>query len=81
LTELYLYWNQIIDISPLANLTSLTNLWLMEMQISDISPLVDNEGLSTGDNIDLWGNPLSTDSINTYIPQLEARGVFVHYGS
>ena len=27
----------------------------------------------------LDGNPLSSDSINIYIPQLKARGVFVEY--
>jgi len=27
----------------------------------------------------LLGNPLSPDSINIYIPQLEARGVTVYY--
>ncbi|MCL0069783.1 PKD domain-containing protein [Dehalococcoidia bacterium] len=34
-----------------------------------------NEGLSAGDEISLAGNPLSEESLNTYIPQLEARGV------
>jgi len=27
----------------------------------------------------LWNNPLSDTSINTYIPQLQARGVTVYY--
>jgi len=40
---------------------------------------VDNEGLSEGDQVYLNGNPLSSASINTYIPQLEARGVIVEY--
>ena len=81
LTELGLCCgNQISDISPLANLTSLTELGLCcGNQISDISPLVQNEGLGTGDYIDLWENPLSSDSVNIYIPQLEARGVTVVY--
>ena len=47
--------------------------------ISDISPLVENSGLSMGDTIDLRGNPLSTESVNVYIPQLEARGVEVKF--
>ena len=71
--------NQISDISPLANLTSVTDLFLDGNQISDISPLVQNEGLGTGDYINLLSNPLSSDSINIYIPQLEARGVVVVY--
>jgi hypothetical protein len=40
---------------------------------------VDNEGLSEGDEINLTGNPLNSDSINIYIPQLAARGVTVYY--
>jgi len=71
--------NQIIDISPLANLTSLMYLTLENNQIIDISPLVENEGLGTGDVVDLQGNPLSSDSINIYIPELQARGVIVYY--
>jgi Leucine-rich repeat (LRR) protein len=79
LDNLYVGGNQISDISALANLTSLTHLALYNNQISDISPLVDNEGLSEGDEVDLRNNPLSSDSINIDIPQLEARGVIVYY--
>lgn len=79
LTDLWLNQNQISDISPLTNLTSLTDLLLWYNQISDISPLVDNEGLSEWDIVNLSGNPLSSDSINIYIRQLEARGVNVNY--
>jgi Leucine-rich repeat (LRR) protein len=67
--------NQISDISPLANLTSLTFLNLSHNEIRDISPLVQNEGLGTGDEVYLDGNPLSSNSTNIYIPQLQARGV------
>jgi len=79
LTSLDLFDNQISDISPLANLTSLTNLWLDLNQISDIKPLVDNPGLGDGDHVVLRFNPLSDTSLDTYVPQLEARGVFVDY--
>jgi len=79
LTVLSSGWNQIEDISALANLTSLTELYLRSNQISDIRPLVQNEGLGTGDEVALNENPLSPDSINIYIPQLEARGVTVDY--
>lgn len=48
-------------------------------QISDISPLVENEGPGEGGFVDLRWNPLSPDSINTYIPELEARGVNVYF--
>jgi hypothetical protein len=40
---------------------------------------VENEGLSEGDGIDLRGNLLSSDSLNTYIPQLREGGVNVLY--
>jgi Leucine-rich repeat (LRR) protein len=79
LTRLDLGYNQISDISPLANLTSLIELHLDLNNISDIKPLVDNPGLGDGDHVVLWFNPLSDASLNTYIPQLEARGVFVDY--
>jgi hypothetical protein len=77
LEELGLYNNQISDISPLENLTRLEWLQLRGNQISNIEPLVQNQGLSEGDMIHLRDNPLSYESINTYIPQLEARGISV----
>ncbi len=40
---------------------------------------MDNEGLSANDEVYLSGNPLSPDSVNIYIPELEARGVTVVY--
>jgi len=79
LMSLNLEQNKIIDISPLANLTSLIRLHLLGNQISDISPLVQNEGLGGGDKVYLSGNPLSSDSINIYIPKLQTRGVTVDY--
>ena len=79
LNWLFIENNQITDISALANLVSLTILRLTSNQISDISALVDNQGLGEGDVIELPNNPLSNDSINIYIPELEARGVDVYY--
>lgn len=79
LTDLRLYNNQISDVSSLANLTNLRLLFLYDNQISDISTLEQNEELGTGDLIDLRLNPLSSDSINIYIPQLQTRGVTVYY--
>ena len=81
LAALTLVNNQISDISPLSGLISLTTLYLIDNQISDIEPLVDNPGLSSGDDVYLNGNPLSTASIDTYIPQLKARGVTVEYNA
>lgn len=71
--------NQIADISALAELTNLSWLELYGNQITDIFPLVQNQGINTGDYVELINNPLSETSINTYIPQLQARGVFVNY--
>ena len=79
LTSLVLGDNQISDFLPLAGLTGLTSLSLHSNQISDISVLVDNNGLGEGDEVDLRWNPLSEQSINEYIPALEARGVTVDY--
>ena len=78
LRTLYLSSNQITDVSPLAGLPALQFLHLRSNQITDIAPLVSNMGLGFGDVVFLRGNPLSTDSLNTHIPALEARGVRVH---
>jgi len=75
LYELHFYKNNISDISVLAGLTNLYELSLGGNNISDISPLVANSGLAEGDFIGLFPNPLSTTSINIYVPQLEERGV------
>jgi Leucine-rich repeat (LRR) protein len=69
--------NQISDISPLTSLTKLTILELGWNQINDISPLIQNDGLGAGDVIYLPENPLSSDSSNIYVPELQARGVTV----
>jgi internalin A len=79
LTRLELQGNGITDISALAYLTRLTWLELQDNEIEDISPLVDNQGLSEGDSVDLRNNPLSSTSIDHYIPDLEKRGVDVDY--
>ncbi len=65
--------NQISDISSLAALTNLRSVTLWNNQISDASPLLELVFL---ENVFiLSGNPLSVDSLNIYIPELEARGV------
>ncbi|MFC1944554.1 leucine-rich repeat domain-containing protein [Chloroflexota bacterium] len=79
LTILYLNNNQINDLSPLQNLTNLIELSLVGNEISDLQPLVDNEGLATGDIVYLEDNPLSSISLVSLIPALEARGVVVSY--
>jgi outer membrane murein-binding lipoprotein Lpp len=79
LQNIYLADNNISDISALAGLTNLQELSLWGNDISDISPLVANSGLSAGDIVNLSGNPLSTTSVDVYIPQLEERGVNIIY--
>jgi len=73
LWTLDLDYNQITDISPLSNLNNLWMLHLRHNRISDISPLLAIEWLLELDSIALEGNPLSADSINIYIPQLETK--------
>jgi len=63
----------------LSALINLKELGLANNQIVDIFPLTQNSGINVGDTIYLTNNPLDETSINTYIPQLEARGVTVHY--
>jgi len=95
LAVIWLDSNNITDVSPLSGLTRLGEIeqdsWLdrrdeiaiclglRDNQITSIEALVANEGLSVADGIDLRDNPLSTESLSTYIPELEERGVNVLY--
>ena len=69
--------NEVVDITALEFLTELMELNLSYNQIADISPLSANEGLGDGDSIDLRGNPLSDDSLETIVPLLAGRGAQV----
>jgi hypothetical protein len=75
--------NQITDISPLVGLTNLFYLTLDENRISNLEPLVHNPGLGPGgsDVIQVFHNPLSMASTNTWIPVLQGRGVKVFWHS
>ena len=79
LTTLSAEGNLITDLSGLEYCTNLESLGLGNNNISDISALVANSGLWAGDTVWLQDNPLSTTSLDVYIPQLEARGVDVTY--
>ena len=79
LTGLYLDGNNISDLSPVSGLTKLTYLYLERNNISDLSPLAANTGLETGDAVWLAANPLNYQSLYTYIPVLESRGVEVNF--
>ena len=70
--------NQISDISSLSTgLEKFEYIVISNNQIADIKALVDNTNIGDGDTVYLRNNPLSDTSKNTYIPQLEARGVTV----
>ena len=79
LTALRLWRNNISDISPVTGLIHLTELNFHSNNISDISPIVANTGLGNGDEIYVQGNPLSYQSIYTYISILQSRGVTVEF--
>ncbi len=70
-----LWGNRIQNINSLASLTFVEDLNISENQISDISAL---SGMTKMLYLWLANNSLNDTSINTYIPQLEARGVTVH---
>ncbi len=72
--------NEIVDISALAKLPKLKRIWLDDNQIRDIRPLVENENISKETRINLRNNPLSTESIQNYIPIMEGRGAQVRFG-
>ena len=79
LRTLYLWNNNISDISAVSGLTNLTELYLYGNTISDLSALVANTGLGSGDTVDVRVNPLSSVSIDMYIPALQSRGVTVKF--
>jgi Leucine-rich repeat (LRR) protein len=79
LQYMFLNGNRISNIGALSGLTSLQYVLLNDNQITDVYPLVLNTGISSGDTVILYNNPLNTDSINLYIPQLQERGVTVGY--
>ena len=73
--------NSISAVSALSGLTSLLLLALEDNSISNLAPLVANTGLGSGDLVDVRNNPLSTTSLYTHIPTLQARGVDVYFGA
>jgi len=77
LERLCLTNNNISDISSLSNLNSLREVYLSNNNISDISPLIQNPGINEGDVVAIAENPLNSQSIELYIPELEKRGVTV----
>ena len=70
--------NAITDVSALTGLISLDHLVLSNNFISDLSPLLSNTGLGSGDKIEVYGNPLSEDSLKTHIIALRRKGIYVN---
>jgi Leucine-rich repeat (LRR) protein len=76
---LYADYNSIQSVSPLGGLSQLMTVSLKTNAIEDISAFVSNPGMGAGDHLALESNPLSAESINTFIPALQARGVTVTF--
>ena len=77
LTELYLQWNQITDITPLSALTSLNNLALQNNQITDLTPL---SALTSLTELGLRNNPgRFSNSDETVRLLTRARGCKVYF--
>lgn len=77
LSHLYLNENPIPDLLPLQNLTGLHELGLFGISATTIKPLVDNQGLSSGDTVDLSYVPLVCANEKTNVDALIARQVTV----
>jgi len=78
LVTLNLANNSIVSIALLEDLINLDWVDLSNNLIVNIGGVLGNLGLSTGDILYLVGNPLSSTS-ESYIPDIEARGVTVYY--
>jgi len=79
LTSLPASQRGIQDLTGIEYANKLTDLRLDGNQISGISALTANVGISSGDVVDIQNNPLSQESYDTFIPQLQARGVDVKF--
>ena len=67
----------LVCVVPYAHPTVLiTGEWLLFSLAGSLFPDIDPD---IGDEVILNYNPLNEISVNTYIPQLEARGVIVYY--
>ncbi len=71
--------NAVSNISALVSLINIRDLWFNYNQVSDLLPLVNNPGIDVLDDVFIYGNPLSTQSSDEYIPTLLERGVRVHW--
>jgi internalin A len=79
LRELYIPRANVDDVSPLRSLVLLNDLELRSNEISDLGPLVANHGLKYGDQIGIWGNPLTRQEACPLVQVLIDRGVTVDH--
>jgi hypothetical protein len=81
--RILIFWgNQVSDISALANLTNLEDLSFDNNQVSDISALVLNNGIGSGDAINMKNNYLDLTPNSQNMQDIETlinRGVDVEY--
>ena len=71
--------NNITDITAITNLSNLFEFYVSHNSVIDLSPTVSNTGFVQNSGVDVRANPLSYPSINTHVPALEARGVYIDY--
>lgn len=69
--------NEIIDVTPIATMPDIRVMALHNNQIVDIAPLVASPYIGPDDQLNLTNNPLSEQSLEEYIPALQARLVLV----
>jgi Leucine-rich repeat (LRR) protein len=78
LQTLYLYSDNVADITPLQGLTQLQTLALNFNPVTDITPLVANAGIAAGDSVNLAGTGLNCTDQGTNVTALINRQVTVY---
>jgi internalin A len=69
--------NDIVDVAPIATMPDIRVMALHNNLIVDIAPLVASPYIGPDDQLNLTNNPLSEQSLQEYIPALQARLVLV----
>lgn len=72
-------FNRVQDIDPLVGLIHLEELYLLDNEVQSLEALTDNDGIGSGDIVELRNNPLDTTACEVKVPMLEARGVEVRH--
>ncbi len=67
--------NNITNLVPLTSLVLLNHLDLSRNEINDVSPIVENLGISEGDWVDIYSNPIDCFEQAANIQALRDRGV------